>query len=106
MSDTPRVDAELVNTKAAVRNFPELEKMYAKYESVRDLARELERELIAVTKWQPIATAPRGYGNNILLWVKGSRPWVDYLRDTDMSDAQCRRSVPTHWMPLSQPPEE
>lgn len=105
-SKTPRVDNEILSTKAAVRNYPALEREFEKYQSMRDLARNLETELVVATTFQPItADTPTGYGNDILLCVKGSRPWIDYLGGSDMSDAQCRRDAPTHWAPLPKTPE-
>lgn len=66
----------------------------------------LQKKLEAATVFQPITPdTPTGYGNDILLWVKGSRPWIDYLGGSDMSDAQCRRDSPTHWAPLPKTPE-
>lgn len=109
MSKTPIVDAEILKMKAALRNYPEYDRIFEQYQSMRDLARELEEKLAAEQAnrtWQPIATAPQGYSNDVLLGSAKDRSWVGTVGGADMSDAQCRRNVPTHWMPLPKPPEE
>ena len=65
MSKTPIVDAEILKMKAALRNYPEYDRIFEQYQSMRDLARELEVKLAAEQAnrtWQPIATAPQGTG--------------------------------------------
>ena len=47
MSKTPIVDAEILKMKAELRNYPEYDRIFEQYQSMRDLARELEEKLAA-----------------------------------------------------------
>lgn len=99
MSDTPRTDERFVSSRSKMIHFVD-------FVVNADFAKELERELTAASTFRLITKdTPTGYGNDILLWVKGSRPWIGYLGGSDMSDAQCRRDSPTHWAPLPKTPE-
>lgn len=79
----------------------------AKFEAIAGYSRSLIEE-----KWLLIATAPRD-GTEILLWDGQSRipgrwsslepaeyPWL-----LSFSAGAWRHDVPTHWMPLPDPPE-
>ena len=78
MSKTPIVDAEILKMKAELRNYPEYDRIFEQYQSMRDLARELEEKLAAEQAnrtWQPIATAPQGYSNDVLLGSAKDEMW-------------------------------
>lgn len=49
MSKTPIVDAEILKTKVALRGCPEYDRIFEQYQSMRDLARDLEEKLMVVT---------------------------------------------------------
>lgn len=68
-----------------------------------------------VMAWQPIETAPKDVGVEVLVWCpklyrgKGGVAvayWLDYFRDEPgwYSHGSFRASEPSHWMPLPHGP--
>ncbi|CAB4199921.1 Domain of unknown function DUF551 [uncultured Caudovirales phage] len=79
-------------------------------------AAEIER-LRALTKWQPIETAPRD-GTRVLIGWAGCYPSRNHVRIARFAvpvgyknrgwtddDNEGRCITPTHWMPLPKPPQ-
>ena len=72
-----------------------------------------------MSEWQPIETAPKD-GEEVLLWLGAPwcrvekalwfNPWKAWVTEAPGDGADTERYgigslVPTHWMPLPQPPE-
>jgi hypothetical protein len=60
-----------------------------------------------VSEWQPIETAPKGVECLFYqLFIKGSNEWHWIGIDELFPDGACisTNAVPTHWMPLPEPP--
>jgi hypothetical protein len=68
-----------------------------------------------VSGWQPIETAPKEFGPDILVWDGQfvTLAWwhgdedeeEQYWRDSTAPDHSDGRLNPTHWMPLPEPPK-
>jgi hypothetical protein len=63
------------------------------------------------TEWRPIESAPRD-GTQVLLWAAGWRApttgWTyedDPWQDCPFYSGLDQRFIPTHWMPLPEPPK-
>lgn len=63
--------------------------------------------------WQPIETAPKDYGKNVLLFGNGPNTWQSsyvgcwYEKDGVYGWHSLGEGMmsPTHWMPLPEPPK-
>ncbi len=78
----------------------------------------VEMEVLAVSQWQPIETAPKD-GTPVLVYAQLDPPekWAAYMRDLppliaitswhhDAGFCVCEVREPTHWMPLPDPPSK
>jgi hypothetical protein len=65
-------------------------------------------------EWQPIATAPKDGTRVLLWWAKDARSRIRILRwDSDLynpegrwTDGEYDYDMPSHWMPLPDPPTQ
>jgi hypothetical protein len=100
-------EAEIEKAVAAV-----LEDRYGPFVSAilpdeqEDVVRSVRIALSAVPRmpWQPIETAPNG-GNVIVIGGRYEEPEI-IPADGDWWRTCGLIGVPTHWMPLSEPPED
>lgn len=61
-----------------------------------------------MSEWQPIETAPKKNGSGILCWDGGHRAicyWIGGEWVISNDHFARHKYTPTHWQPLSAPPE-
>jgi len=78
--------------------------------AARQLCRQLERELRALTEWRDISTAPNVDGMRILGYsdewhIALPITWSPYRPSPHWTIDNGAVSSPTHWLPLPPPPK-